>query len=262
MAARAVALVAAAAALLVAPSGGLAGARLECTVESRAGAAASLDVVAVNTGDEPARDVRPEVIYEHRTYTGEAAALDPGTRHAWQIALAPPPGPGAFAATVRVHYVDSHGRGSVPVVAPVPAGESPVRLRLDASPVARAGSATLLIENPDAEPIAGRVVVVLAGGLVTDPETLPARVAAEGRTTVPLVLENRGGLPPGSYPAYALFEYTAAGVHHAAVARTDVAVVADAGARRVRPLVVGASALGVALAVLAIAWRRAAARAR
>src|SRR5206468_5520253 len=83
---------------------------------------------------------------------------------------------------------------SVPVVAQVPAPDgspSPVRLRLAADPVARVGSATLLIENPDARPIAGRVVVVLAGGLATDPESLPARVAASGRTTVPLVLENR-----------------------------------------------------------------------
>jgi len=62
------------------------------------------------------------------------------------------------------------------------------------------------------------VVVVLPSGLVTDPETLPARVAANGRTTVPLVLENRAALPPGRYPAYALFEYTVSGEHHAAVA--------------------------------------------
>src|SRR5207247_1802050 len=138
---------------------------------------------------------------------------------------------------------------------PAPDGSpSPVRLRLAADPVARVGSATLLIENPDARPIAGRVVVVLAGGLATDPESLPARVAASGRTTVPLVLENRAALPPGSYPAYALFEYTASGEHHAAVARADVEVVADAGGRRARPLLVGASALAATLALLAVAW--------
>src|SRR5207247_9058909 len=133
----------------------------------------------------------------------------PGPRRAWQIPLAPPGAPGTFAATVHVHYVDALGRGSVPVVAQVPAPDgspSPVRLRLAADPVARVGSATLLIENPDARPIAGRVVVVLAGGLATDPESLPARGAASARTTVPLVLENRAALPPGSYPAYALSE--------------------------------------------------------
>src|SRR5206468_2353390 len=161
-----------------------------------------------------------------------------GPRPEWQIPLAPPGAPGTFAATVHVHYVDALGRGSVPVVAQVPAPDgspSPVRLRLAADRVARVGSATLLIENPDARPIAGRVVVVLAGGLATDPESLPARVAASARTTVPLVLENRAALPPGSYPAYALFEYTASGEHHAAVARADVEVVADAGGRRAIP---------------------------
>ena len=263
MAARAVALVVAAAALLAVPSAGVAGARLECTAESRAGPTPALDVVAVNAGDEPARDVRPEVIYEHQTYSGEAAALDPGARREWQIPLAPPAAPGTFAATVRIHYVDALGRGSVPVVVQVPAPDGspgPVRLGLAADPVARVGNARLLIENPDAHPIAGRVIVVLAGGLATDPESLPARVAANGRATVPLVFENRAALPPGSYPAYALFEYTASGEHHAAVARADVEVVADAGGRRARPLLVGASALAATLALLAVAWRRARSR--
>ena len=155
MAARPVALVVAAAALLGATSAGVAGVRLECTAESRAGAAPTLEVVAVNTGDEPARDVRPEVIYAHQTYAGETAALDPGARHAWEIALAPPPAPGTFAATVHIHYVDALGRGSVPVVAAVTASDgspSPVRVRLEATPVSPVGSAALLIENPDARP--------------------------------------------------------------------------------------------------------------
>src|SRR5439155_550384 len=117
---------------------------------------------------------------------------------------ASPSAPGTFAAMVHVHYVDALGRrGSVPVVAEVPAPDgSPalVRLRLEAHPVATAGSATLLIENPDSHPIGGRRVVVLAGGLATDPETLPARVGAHGRTSVPLVLENRAALPSGTSP--------------------------------------------------------------
>ena len=83
MAARAVALAVAGAALLAMPSAGVAGVRLECTAESRSGAALALDVVAVNAGDEPARDVRPEVVYAHQTYSGEAAALDPGARREW-----------------------------------------------------------------------------------------------------------------------------------------------------------------------------------
>src|SRR5438132_1268913 len=159
------------------------------------------------------------------------------------------------------HRLSRGGPPAVVAAVTAPHGSpSPVRVRLEANPVSPVGSAALLIENPDARPVAGRVVVVLAGGLVTDPETLPARVAANGQTTVPLVLENRAALPPGRYPAYALFEYTVSGEHHAAVARADVAVVADAGGRRARPLLVGVSALAVTLALLAVAWRRAAAR--
>ena len=77
------------------------------------------------------------------------------------------------------------------------------------------------------------------------------------------VASHRGGAlgaPPGRYPAYALFEYTLSGEHHAAVARADVALVADTGGRRARPLLVGVSALAATLALLAVAWRRAAAR--
>jgi len=263
LAPRAVALVVTAAVLTVGGPG-VAGVRLQCTAESRGGAASTLDVVAVNTGDEPARDVRPEVIYQHQTYSGETAALAPGARREWQVALAPPPESGTFAATIHVRYVDAvGGRGSVPVVAQVPAPDgspSLVRLRLDAHKVARVGSATLLIENQDARPIGGRVVVVLADGLATDPESMPAQVAASGRTAVPLVLENRAALPPGSYPAYALFEYTASGEHHAAVTRADIEVVADVAGARARPLLVGVGALAVALVLLAVAWRRVAAR--
>src|SRR5438067_676699 len=93
------------------PSAGVAGVRLECTAESRSGAALALDVVAVNAGDEPARDVRPEVVYAHQTYSGEAAALDPGARREWQIPLAPPGAPGPLAATAHVHYLDALARG-------------------------------------------------------------------------------------------------------------------------------------------------------
>src|SRR5207249_4419775 len=91
-----------------------------------------------NAGDEPARDVRPEVIYEHQTYSGEAAALDPGARREWQIPLAPPAAPGTFAATVRIHYVDALGRGSVPVVIQVPAPDgSPGPVRPSPGPPSR-----------------------------------------------------------------------------------------------------------------------------
>ncbi len=266
MTARAVALaVIAGAALTAAPGAALAAARLECTAESRAEVAPTLAVVALNAGDEPAREVRPEVLYQHHTYAGEAATLEPGARREWRLALVPPPSPGTFAATVHVRYRDALSRWrSVPLVAQVPAPDgSPVlaRLALEVRPVGRAGSATLLVENPDSRPIAGRVVLVLGDGLATDPESLPVEVAAHGRTTVPLVLENRGALTPGSYPAYALFEYGDAGAHHAAVAHAEVSVVAQAGGARARPLLVGVGALAATIALLAVAWRRAAARA-
>jgi hypothetical protein len=239
--------------------------RLECTVEGHAGSPPTLELLARNAGDEPAREVRPEVTFQHRTSSGEAVTLAPGASHAWRLALTPPPAPGTFAATLRVRYLDGGAhRRSLPLVAQVPAADgSPAlaRMTLDVKPVDRAGGATLHIENPDARPLAGRVVFVLDDGLATDPESLAVEVAANGQSAVPLAIENRGALAPGSYPAYALFEYGDAAAHHAAVARTEVRVI-GAGSARARPLLVGAGALAMTLALLAVAWRRAALRTR
>ncbi len=141
------------------------------------------------------------------------------------------------------------------------ASPGPLQLTLEAHPVTVSGGATLRVENPTEHPIAGRVVVVLPDGLATDPESMAVQVAARGQTTVPLVLENRGALLPGSYPAYALFEYADADGHRLAIARTDLGVVQDAGTTRARPLFVGLGALVTMLALFGFAWRRAAARA-
>jgi hypothetical protein len=152
----------------------------------------------------------------------------------------------------------------VPVVAAVSTPEAPpsaLHLTLEARRIAAAGGAVLLAENQGGRPIAGRLVIVLPSGLATDPESLPVQVAAGDRTSVPLVLENRDGLPPGTYPAYALFEYTEAAEHRLAFARADLEVVEDGGQARTRPLLIGMGALAAMLGLLAVAWRRAAARA-
>src|SRR5439155_8195921 len=80
--------------------------RLELVAET----APPLAVTARNVADEPADDVAPAVVYQHRTWTGDAVRLDPGTGHDWRFDLPSPPEPGTAPAIVRVRYRDPRGR--------------------------------------------------------------------------------------------------------------------------------------------------------
>jgi len=235
--------------------------RLEAKAE-----AAALRLAATNTGSEAALDVAPEVVYQRQTYQGDGVRLEPGSSHAWEFPLPAPAARGTFPATIRVRYADSAGAPrSTPVVALVStpgAPASPVRARLTADPLSRVGGARLLLENPGPRPVAGRVVFVLPSVLHTEPESQPAEVGADGRSTVPLMLEN-GGAPAGTtLPLHAVFEYTAEGTHHTVLAETTVTVVTGAAAGRTLPLAIGLGALAITLGLLAAAWRTAARRQR
>jgi len=216
-----------------------------------------LRLVAVNDGDETARDVVPELVYQHRTVQGPAAALAPGARHEWHLPLPPPSGPGTFPVTVRVGWAGT--KRGIPIVALFSTpGEppSPVRATVDVAPLGRSGSVKLRLANPGPRAVAGRALLVLPAGLSTEPETIPAQLASGGETLVPFAVENHG-LAPGPYPAYAVFEYAEDGAHRATVARADVEVVTRASAEWARRLTVGLAALALALGGLAIAWRAA-----
>jgi hypothetical protein len=249
---------------LVLPAQTLAAVALDLRGEVRLEVTPVLHLVAANSGDEAADDVVPEVVYQRHTYRGETAVLGPGARREWSFALAVPPGPGTFPVTVRAGYRDGSGRaGATPLVTLVrtlDAPRSPIRASLELQPVSGRGAGQLRLENPDAQPVAGRVAFILPGGLYTEPESLPAQVAAGNQATVPFVLENRGARP-ATYPIFAVFEYLTAGARYCVVARQSVAVTAGGHGGRVLPLVVGAAALATTLALLAFASRRAAARA-
>ena len=107
-----------------------------------------LAVTARNVGDEPADDVAPAVVYQHRTWTGDAVRLDPGTGHDWRFDLPSPPEPGTAPAIVRVRYRDPRGRtrGVPLVVALGPYGPpGPVDAKLESGPVQGAGHGTLAL---------------------------------------------------------------------------------------------------------------------
>jgi hypothetical protein len=230
----------------------LAAARLALTADPDGRA---LRVGATNAGGEAARDVRPEVVYRHRRTTGDAVRLDPGTHQVWTFDVEPPVS-GAFPAIVRVHWQDVAGHArATPLVVAVPSDvpTGTVTIRTEPSRIGRNGSVPVVLENTGAEPVTGRVLLVLPAGLTTEPEALPAHIAGHSRARVTTVVQNDGELPPDRYPVFAVLEYDEAAVHRTVVAATMVDVEVPAGARV--PLVVGAIALAGALGLLAIAWR-------
>jgi hypothetical protein len=240
-------------------------ARAAAQLEVRAETAPDLHLVARNAGDEPAHDVRAEVLYQHRTETAPPVDVAPGEEHEWRFPIAAPPGPGIFTVTIRLRYRDERGVArSVPLVAPVAtpgATSAAVRATLETGPIAGIGHATLKLDDRDGQPVAGRAVFTLPGGLTTEPESVPAQVEPGPGTAVPLLIRN-DGLPPGRYPFYAAFEYTLGGEHFAVIARAAVEVANATGQRGTRPLLVGLGALGAAIAVLVFAGRLAARRAK
>jgi len=193
----------------------------------------------------------------HRPAAGDAVALAPGERHEWLLPIPPPPGPGTFAVVVRVRWTDALGAHAVPVVALASTpGESPsgARVTLDAGPVGGTGHVRVHVASPYPEALAGRVFLVLPDGFSTEPESVPAQIPPEGTVIAPFVIENHAA-SPGPYPAYAVFEHSAAGVRHVAVARTTLAVGDKGGVGWDRRMLVGITALAVALLVVALAWR-------
>jgi hypothetical protein len=242
-----------------------AGPALEAAASATVGERVALEVDVRNAGDASASAVAPEVVYAGRSEHGDAVAeLAPGARHTWAFDLPRPSEPGSIPAVIHVRYTGGdRRRASVPVVAivstpgllPVPE----VRATLTTSPVTRFARAVLLLENPLPVAVHGRVIVVLPDGLTIEPESQPAEVAREGRSEVPLMLQNQGEAPGTVVPVFALFEYDLDGRRHLIVAsvRADVA----GGGPPLPPLAIGAAALGLTLALLALAWRRASRRA-
>jgi len=240
-------------ALAAAATTASAAARLELAAD----AGPDLRVVATNVGDAAASAVAPALASSQRPAAGDAVALAAGERHEWLLPAPPPPGPGTYPVVVRVRWTDALGAHAVPVVALASTpGESPSRARvtLDAGQVGRSGHVRVHVASPYPEPLAGRVFLVLPDGLSTEPESVPAQVPPDGTVIAPFVVENHA-VSPGPYPAYAVFEHSAAGVRHAAIARTMLTVGDDGGVGWDRRMLVGVTALAVVLVVAGLAWR-------
>ena len=216
----------------------------------------TLELTATNDGDEPAGALHPEVLFEQHSFLGDLLPrLAPGASHRWELHLIPAPGPGTFPLTVRVPYQRVDGTRDVALivttVATADASPSGVRTTLGIPPLTHVSNVRLTLENPLAERVAGRLVVLLPPPLYVNPESQPLEVEGGGRTELPLVIERRGA-PARTFPLFALFEFVRQGTHHTILASGDLVATVDADADR-RPFWIAASALGVTLALLAFA---------
>lgn len=235
------------------------------TVTARAtvGDRTTLDVQVRNAGERALSGVVPEVVYQGLEVRGDrVVALAPGAREGWTFTLPAPREPGTIPAAIQVRYEDASGAHTVPAVAAVSTpGLLPVpdvAATLTTAPAAGFAQAELILENPTATPIHGRVVILLPAGLSTEPTSQAADVPAGGRRALTLVIQADGATFPARAPVVALFEYGREGRRHLAVA-SGVVSIAGGGAV-VSPLVVGLTALAATLALLALAWRRAASK--
>lgn len=217
-----------------------------------------LELVA--TGNEETADVTPTVVYRHQTWTGDLATIPRGSRHAWSFPLPAPDDPGTFPVSIRADY-RADGRAAmtplVLVLATPGAAPSPVHATLVTTPITTFGRGEVVLENGDDRALAGRVSYLLPSGLRTDPESTPARVQPGERMVLPLLIENLGAPPASGEPLFAVFEYAAEGWHHTVVATAPLTVASRGGLPVA--LMVGGGALVVAVGVLGLAWRRAAA---
>ena len=227
-----------------------------------------LSLTATNAGSETVARLVPEVVFQHDTYRGlELVALAPSADHRWELRLAPVPGPGTFPLTILTRYQRSDGTAGTAllvVLATTPgAPEAGVRAGLSAPPLGRgqATTARLSLSNTLAQPVAGRVAVLLPSALKISPESQPAEVPANGNLELPLVIERRDAEPEVPYSVFALFEFEASGVHHSVLASIILEVPAVSTWEARRPFFIGSAALAFALAVCGVALRLAAARA-
>lgn len=219
--------------------------------------------LTVRAENEEARDLVPEILFQQQVFAADQLpVLPPGASHVWSVRLADPGQPGSFPAFIHVRYRDAAGHSrmalGVRVVATAGAPPPSVRATLLIDTIAHHGTARLLLDNPQDEVAAGRVVLVLPEELTTTPESQAAEVPASGRTVVPFIVEDAGAAPGTTYPVYALFEYAEDATHQAVVASATAPVVA--GAARRQPLGVGLGALGLAIVTLLFALRRSATR--
>lgn len=244
--------------LIAAAVAGRAAAELRLEAETRVADGVTLRLRATNLAPEAVHDAVPEIVYRHRTVAADRVdVIGAGAVHEWHVNLPAPPGPGTFPVTVRLRYAERGGRPRstllVDLVRTPGAPPPEVRATLATEPVSRLGHAVLTLENAAPQQVAGRVVVALPADLHTDPESRAAEVAASGRVSLPIVVENVGARPGDVRPIFTLFEYDRGGTHQAVLGEATLAVVGSRDA--LRPLLVGIVALALALGMLAVALR-------
>jgi hypothetical protein len=217
-------------------------------------------VTIENTSATAFAAVEPEMRYRLAERRGEPAALAPGERHLWNVEFPSPAAPSGDVLIVLVRWHDAEGhRHSQPYARVVDtAGLLPTEAQVlvQSEPAAGHERALGQFTNATSVPLRARLVALMPEEFLTTPEAQPIDVPPRETLAVPIDVQSRG--PAGTtYPLQAVVQFTQGGIPRTIVASTLLGIGVTPDRSIASPLLVGFSALAVAVVGLLAALRMA-----
>jgi hypothetical protein len=220
-------------------------------------------VTIENASGEEARALAPQIRHRLLERDGEPVTLPPGARHTWRLDFPLPGGPRGDALIVLARWQDARGRRrSLPWVRAVDTpGLLPTEAQLIVDTESAAGreQAGVRISNATPDPLRARLVAVIPEEFFTTPVAQPVEVPPRQTVRVPVAVQSHGERGY-DYPVYAILQFEQGGVPRVIVGTTTLEI-GGAGRRApVEPLIVGSTAVILAVGAVVLASRQAARR--
>ena len=217
-------------------------------------------LIVTNVGDQPVRDVAPELRYRLVERTpAPAPMIQQGEQYVWEASFARPPTAGQDPVIAIVRYRNAFGRqSSLPHVSVVTTGEAPspdVVLTLTQPDTGSFPRVVATLSNGGTDVLRGRLVALLPDGYFTEPTSQAVEILPGRNLSVPLAVQRLGGRVVGRVPVGAILQLEVAGTRQAMASSTTLIVSTDTDPRTATPLWVGFVAMLVAFGLLGVALR-------
>jgi hypothetical protein len=221
----------------------------------------AVDLIVVNSGDEPAFALRPSLALHERELSGASReSLAPGASFETSLALALPGlGAGRWPFRLAVDYADAQQHPFQALqLATIDRGASGAPgveiVAIEAEPLSGRGAVTIRVRNSGAS--MRQVALALVAPRDLEAEVLRGGVALQAGETqaARFALYSRTAIPGSRYPVFTVVEYDEAGVHHALVREAAVSVLERRA--RLAPFLLSASGALLAAWGVALLLRR------